>query len=130
MAVVAVAADGDVAAMGDVADLVLELDGGVVDVEVVGESAADLLHDLVAFGKRDVGDGDVRGKRVGVGANAPDVQVVDAADAADVFEVPDDVLGMHAGGHALEKNVEGLAQDAERGPQDERGDADGERRVN
>lgn len=71
------------AAVGGLAAGGLELDGGVGDVELVAEGAIDGFEDVAAVGHRHVGDGDVAGKGVGVGAERPDVEVVDVEDAFD-----------------------------------------------
>jgi hypothetical protein len=41
--------DGNVAAVGDIADGAFELDGRVVDVEVIMQSGSNLSHDIFAL---------------------------------------------------------------------------------
>ncbi len=73
--------NGNQAAMRGFADHVLELQGRVVDPESFAEHAVDAVENHVARRRWDVGNGDVAGERVAVGAEAPDVEVVDILDA-------------------------------------------------
>lgn len=73
----------DQAAMGYFADHMFELERCVVDAEALAQHNVDAVEDEVALRRRNVGDGDVTGEGVGVGAEAPDVQVVDVFDAVD-----------------------------------------------
>jgi hypothetical protein len=121
--------NGDDAAFKLIAAGVLELDGGVADLEVVIENVVELDQDAGALRRGNVGDGDVAGQGAGVGAEAPDVQVVDVDDALD-----GSMPGANGGsetprGRAFEQDIEGLADDAEAGPEDERGDEQRENRV-
>ena len=54
-ALVRFAHDGH-AAVGGLSDYVLELDGGVVDFELVSEAVVDGAQNGIAFGSRDVGN--------------------------------------------------------------------------
>ena len=58
--------NGDDAALDFAAADVLELDGGVADLKMIIENMVELDQDAGAFGRRDVGNGDVAGQRAGV----------------------------------------------------------------
>ena len=58
--------DGDNAAMEFGAVFVLELDGGVGDVEVLAEDVVEIHEDAVALGGRNVCDGDMAGQCAGL----------------------------------------------------------------
>ncbi len=51
----------------------LELDGCVVDVKAVGEGALHAVADALALGHEHLVDGDVTGKGVRLGSEAPDM---------------------------------------------------------
>src|SRR5579863_1848937 len=114
--------DGDHAAFGNGAVFVFELDGGVADVEMRLEDMVEVFEDAGALGGRDVGNGDVAGEGAGLGAEGPAVEVVDVEHAGDGFHVIADVGDVEATGDAFEKDLEGFANDARRGPEDERCD--------
>jgi len=114
--------EGDDAALDLGAAGVLELDGGVADVEVVAEDVVELEEDTGALGGRYVGDGDVAGEGGGVGTETPDVEVVDVEDAFDLFHAGADGSQRDAAGDGFEKDIEGFADDAEAGPENEGGD--------
>ncbi len=103
-----------------------ELDGGVVDLEAMLQGVVDFLEDRAGLGEGAVADGDVAGESVGVGGEAPDVEVVDTEDAGDLLDGGADLGDLEALGGALEEDVEGLADDAGAGPEDEAGDDEGE----
>ncbi len=120
-------ADGDDAAFEFFAAAeVFELNGGVVDVEVVFYHGVDFKQDAVALRGRDVSDGDVAGEGVGLGAEAPDVEVVDVEDAFDRLHVLADMAEGEAARCAFEEDVEGFADDIDGTPEDHGGDEDGE----
>ena len=107
----------------------LELQGGVVDAEAFAQHDIDAVEDEVALRGWDVGNGDVAGEGVGVGAEAPDMQVVDVLDALDGSEGGTNLDEGDAAGRAFEEDVEGLAHDGDRRPEDERGDGERERGI-
>src|SRR5437660_12618320 len=119
-------AHGDDAAVGDFAFDVLELDGGVDHAKVVVQDLFHVAQNALARGGRNVGDGDVTGEGVAFRANTPDVQVVDIIDALDLADGGFEAIEFHAARRALEQDVHGLAQDADRRPQDHGADAEGE----
>ena len=53
------------AAVGGLAALDFELDGGVGDVESISQGAVDGVEDAGALGDGHLGDGDVAGERMG-----------------------------------------------------------------
>ena len=118
--------NGDYAAVGFRAAYVLELDGGVADVVVVLEQVVEVEQDAGALGGGNVGDGDVAGEGAGLGAEVPYVEVVDVEDAFDGFHSGADYWERNAAWSAFKKDVERLADDADAGPEDERGDEQGE----
>ena len=61
---VLVFSDGDHTAVGHLTDDMLELNGGVVDVEAFVKIFSHMLQDAVAGRERQVGDEDVAGERV------------------------------------------------------------------
>jgi hypothetical protein len=129
--VVVVGADGfewgrGGAAVGGFAAADLELDGGVGDVEAVAQGAVDAFEDLGALGDGHLGDGDMAGQGVGGGAERPAVEVVDIEHAGNLAEGGADVGQRDGGGGAFEQDVERLADDGDRGPQDHAGDDEGE----
>ena len=103
--------EGNEAAVGDLAIHVLELQGGVVDEEALAQHELDAIEDQVARRGRDVGDDDVAGEGVGVGAEAPDMQVVDIFDTLDSGEGGSNLDEGDAAGRAFEQDVEGFAHD-------------------
>src|ERR1035438_9882505 len=119
-------ADGDDASVGDFADRVLELDGGVMNVEARPKLVANLAQQGLAFGGAHVGDADVAGERMSIAADAPDVQIVDVVDSGDGANGGFDALQFHAARRAFEQDVEALADDADGRPEDHDADADGE----
>ena len=60
-----------------------ELDGGVGDLEAVAQGAVDAVEDGAALGHGHLGDGDVAGEGVRVGAETPDMQVMDVLNTVD-----------------------------------------------
>ncbi len=61
----------------------LELNCGVVNAKLLPQRSVDLLQDECALGRRDVGNLDVRGQRMRLRAQTPDVQVVDVLNPVD-----------------------------------------------
>jgi len=114
--------NGDNAAVGFFAACVLKLDGGVADLEVVFEDVVDLDEDAGALRRGNVVDEDVAGEGAGLGAEAPDVEVVDVEDALDLFHAGAYCRQGDAAGRAFKEDVEGFADDADAGPEDEGGD--------
>ncbi len=58
-----------------------ELDGGVADLKFAGEHIADLRQNLFAFFHVHIGNAYVAGERIEVGAERPDVNIVNFLDA-------------------------------------------------
>lgn len=104
------------------ASLVLELNCRVLDVEMVAQYMIQVEQNTGALGWRDVGNGDVAGQGVTLRTQAPDVQIVHVDHAFDALHAGADFGEGDSAGSAFEKDVEGLADDAEAGPEDEGGD--------
>ena len=77
--------------VGYFADRVFELDRGVVDMEFGVQASPDVAEDTFTDRGRNVGDGDVTRESASLGAEVPDVQVVDIIDS---LNFPDG--GFHA----------------------------------
>src|SRR6266513_1768927 len=71
------------APVGGLAACGFELNGCVGDVKAFAEGAVDAFENAAALRHWHLGDGDVAGEGVGLGAEAPDVQVVNIEDAFD-----------------------------------------------
>ena len=69
------------------------------------------------------------GEGVGLGAEAPDVEVVDVDDAGDLFHRGAEICQVEVAGCAFEQDVEGFADDADRTPEDHGGDDEREQGV-
>src|SRR5205085_11963537 len=78
MLVIVRMADGDDAAMRDLADTVFKLNGGMKNVELGGQQVFHAPKNRVTLRRGDVGDLDMAGKRVSFRAEAPYMHVVDA----------------------------------------------------
>jgi hypothetical protein len=114
--------NGDYAAVCFRAADVLELDGGVADVVMIFENVVEIDENAGALRWGNVGDGDVAGEGAGVGAEAPDMEVVDVDDAFDGFHAGANLREGTAAWRAFKKDVEGFADNADAGPEDEGGD--------
>ena len=73
--------DGNNAAMKLRAIFMLELDGGVGDVEVLAQHVVEIDEDAVALRGRNVCDSDMAGQGAGLRAEAPHMKVVHVDDA-------------------------------------------------
>lgn len=71
------------AAVRNLTDYMLELQSGVVDAELLAKHDVDAVENEVALRRRNVGDGDVAGERVQIGAETPYMQVVNIFNAVD-----------------------------------------------
>src|ERR1700678_3471249 len=111
------------------ADVVLELDGGVGNLEVFLEHMIEVDQDAGTFARWNVGDADVTGQGAGLRAEAPDVEVVDIDHAFDGLHAGTNLRKRAIAGGAFKENVERLADNAQTGPEDERGDEQREHRV-
>ena len=103
-------------ALGDGTAHVLELHGGVRDVEALGQDFVDAPQDAVAGGGRDVLDQHMAAQRVRARPEAPDVQVVDVQDAVDRAHPGGDILEVNPPRQALQQDVERLARDVPGAP--------------
>src|ERR1700722_6640661 len=119
----------DHAAVRDFADYVLELDRGVVDVEVVVEAVFHVVQNALAYGRWNVDNRDVAGERTSLRPYTPAVEIVHVVDSFDRADRGLDFLQAHPPGRAFEQNIQRLAHDAVARPQDQRADAEGERGI-
>ena len=108
---------------------VLELDGGVADLVALAEQLVELDENAGACGWWNIGDGHVAGERARLRTEAPDVKIVHVEDALDGFHAGADLRERTTARRAFEQDVEGLAHDADAGPEDERGDEQRENGV-
>src|SRR6185437_1619450 len=104
---------GDNTAMGNVTDHVLELDGGVIDAEVVAQLVLDLVQDALASRGRNVSDADVTREGVGFRADAPDMQIVHIVDAVNAGNSGGDVFQFHAARSAFQENIQAPTDNAD-----------------
>jgi hypothetical protein len=104
-----------------------ELDCAVGDFEFALEAVVYLRQNFFALFQVHVGDANVAGKGLEIGAESPDVDVVNFLDAFDAQNRAGYFFELHAAGQTFEQDVGALAQDAVAGPQDHRadGEADG-----
>ena len=116
----------DAAGTRDGAGAVFELDGGVVDLEVVAQDVIEPVQDGVALGRRHVVDQDVAAKGAGIGADVPDMEVVDVQDAGNEAHGRGDFAEIEPAGEAFKQNIERFADDVPGAPNDETGDGQGE----
>lgn len=105
--------DRNYAPMCGFTDDVFELNRRMTDVKLVMQAILDVAQNALAHRWWNVGDGDVTGERVRLGANAPNVQVVYIVDALDSANDGFDLLQLHAAGSAFQKDVQRFANDAE-----------------
>ena len=101
----------DAAVLG-IADHVLELDGGVVDVELFPQLRLYPAKNGLAFRRRDIGDSDMAGERVAVAADGPDMQVVDIVHSRNAGDFPGQSFQVKPLGRALQQNVQRLAENS------------------
>src|SRR6266496_2909167 len=94
----------------------LELNGRVVDSEVVIQALFHIAQNALAGGRRNVGNRDVTRQRAGFRAKAPDVKIVNIVDALNIANGGFDAIKLHSSRRAFEKNVQGLAHNAEARP--------------
>ena len=117
------------AAGGDGAPLVLELDGGVVNLEVAREDVVHMAENAVALRWRHVLDHGMAAQRVRAGTKAPDMEIVNidyARDAAQQFGYS---AGRNSTGDAFQQRIERFMNDVRGAPDDECSDDDRENRI-
>src|SRR6185437_9683977 len=90
----------------------LELEGGVLDVEVAGQAFLELVEQPggVPVVEAVVLDDDVGGQGGEPGGDGPGVQVVHAEHVGDLREVRADLFHVHALGGGLQQDAPGVAQ--------------------
>src|SRR5215469_5056520 len=109
MVVILALANGNNAAVGDLALNVLKLDGGVDHAEVMVQHLFHVTQDALAYRGWDVGDRDVTRKGPTFGADAPHVQVVHVVYAFYLADGGFHPLQFQAAWRALQQDVHGLA---------------------
>ena len=105
--------DRDHAGMRRLADHMLQLDRRVLDTETPPQLLVDLTQNRVAFRCRHVGNLHVRRKRMILLADAPDMQIMNVADAGNRSHRRLDLFQTHSSRSALKQNVQSLAYDPE-----------------
>src|SRR5262249_10416436 len=104
------------AAVRDVTDNMFELNGRMDDLELAAQPLIYIAEDPLTRGRWDVIDADVAGERVNLRANAPDVQGMHVSHAGDPGNLVCNLVHPEPARHALEKDVQGLANDAKGRP--------------
>src|SRR5271155_764117 len=96
----------------------LELDCGVINLKFLGGFFLDGAEQAFALVHVHIGNAGVEAQSIMAGAKRPDVDVVDFLDALDGEDGAGYFLDAHFSGAAFEKDVGGLAEDADAGPED------------
>src|SRR6185437_3851275 len=96
-----------------------ELNGGVLDVESLAESMIDVFQNAAAFGRGNIENGHMAGQRVEVAAEAPDMQIVDTANAGNDLNGIANVGQGKIVRRAFQQDIQRLAHDRQRRPEDE-----------
>ncbi len=105
----------------------LRLEGDVHDAEPLAEEGGEVGEDV--FGAACVVELDVSGERGEGRRDAPDVDVVEGDDAADVLSGFGNGGGIEAGGRTFEEDRGGLAEEVDGAGDDERGDEEGRQGI-
>src|ERR1700733_11872950 len=106
--------------MGGLAVCDLKLDGGVSDLEAVPQGAFDIRQNIAALGHRHFSDGDVACEGVRLRTEAPDMEIVHVENAVDRRHGLTDLSEFEVARRAFEQNIQRLANDADRAPEDHR----------
>ena len=105
--------NGNNATVGLFATDVLELDGGVADVEVLFEQVIEFEQDGVALRWRNVGDGDMTGHCARLRPDTPDMQVVHIKHALHIFHSGANLSQGDTARSAFQQDVERFADNAD-----------------
>jgi hypothetical protein len=100
----------------------LELDGGVGDMEIGVEAFADGAQYFFTFVHMHVGDADVAGESDQIGADGPDVDVMNFLHSGNAQDGTRHFFQVNALGEAFEQNIAGFAEQAVGGIEDQGGD--------
>src|SRR5215475_14592977 len=100
----------------------LELHSGVVDAVAIQQEFPNFAQNTIAFRRGYVVDGDVRGERAGLRAQAPDMEIVHIEHTVNGGERGANLRYGKAARCALKQDVEGLAHDGDGAPEDHGGD--------
>ena len=91
----------------------LELNGGVVNAEIMVQAVFHIAQNPLAHRWRNIGDRDVAGERASLRSNAPAVEIVNIVDAFDGADGDFDQFELHSAGRSFEQNIQRLTHDAE-----------------
>src|ERR1035437_6443561 len=86
----------------DLADGMLELDGGVMNLKFCGQHLPDFAQDALTGGGRNIGDADVAGKSGRGRTDAPTVRIVHMVPPADLADCRRNLLQPHSAGSAFQ----------------------------
>src|SRR5215510_6749343 len=118
------------AAMRDVTYNMLELNRRMEDFELAAQPLIYIAEDPLTRGRWDVIDADVAGERVNLRADTPDVQVMHVPYPGNPGNLVCYLVHPEPTRHAFEKDVQGLANDAEGRPQNQSSDRKREHWIN
>src|SRR5215475_2991596 len=104
------------AAMRDVTDNMFELNRCMKDFELAAQPLIYIAEDALTCGRWDVIDADVAGERVNLRADTPDVQIMHVSHPGNPGNLVCHLVHPEPARHALEKDVQGLANDAKGRP--------------
>lgn len=121
--------EGGAAVMRLAAVTGLELQGGVPDAELLAQFEVDAVDQRGASGDGHFDDGDMTGESEGLGAETPDMEIMDVHNAIDVFDGGADLCELDTARGAFEEDVQSFAHDANRAPKDERGNEEREQGI-
>lgn len=108
---------------------VLKLDGRVQDGKTRAQFLSQFVQNPPALRGRNVGDDDVAGECVQIGPQAPDMQVMHIADPIDLLHRAAHLGQLHPFGRAFQEDVQGLADNVQGRPEDQRGNQQRQRRI-
>lgn len=108
---------------------VLELNGGVVEVEAIAQHPVEATKNAIALRRRHVLDEDMTTESVRTRAQTPDVQIVNIKHAIDVAHGDDDIIEADAARKSLKEDIQRFTNDVPCGPDDQESNGDREDRV-
>ena len=108
------------AGAGNRAAHVLELHGGVVDMESVSQHTFDPMEDMIALRRRHIGNEHVTAQRVGIRTQTPDMQIVDVENSLNGSNGGDHLFQLKAFWQTFEQNVERFPGDIPSRPDNQR----------
>ena len=84
-----------------------------MNVKTIAQSMIDIGQNAAAFRRRNIENGDMAGERVEVRAKAPDMQIVDAADAGNNLHGIANVGERKIVRRSFQQDIEGFAHDGQ-----------------